>query len=59
MSNSATSVLGLVEKYRIKVYCFNCGASYVTRLLKKTRPRKCKVCGSTKLNLIDRWRIDW
>jgi len=58
MSKSDSSILGMIERYRIEVYCFNCGASYVTRLLKNTKPRKCKKCGSIKLNYLKRWRIE-
>lgn len=57
MSKNDSSIMGMVDKYRIKVYCFNCGAKYVTRLLEKNRTRKCKYCGSTKINFINSWKI--
>ena len=47
LSNSLGNVL---KKYRLKVYCVNCGANYVTRLLDGTTVRRCKICGSEKIN---------
>lgn len=49
--------MGMVDGYRIRVICFNCGAKYVTRLLEKNQARKCKFCGSTKINYLNNYRV--
>jgi DNA-directed RNA polymerase subunit RPC12/RpoP len=58
MLKNSSSIQSLIERYRIEVYCFNCGARYITRLLDGKSPRKCKYCNSIKLDYVNRWRID-
>ena len=57
MKESGASIKGLLNRYRVEVYCFNCGANYVTRLLEGMSPIECKVCRSTNLRYIKKWKF--
>ena len=57
MKESGASIKGLLNRYRVEVYCFNCGANYVTRLLQGQSPIECKVCRSRKIRYVKKWKL--
>ena len=54
--NNSASIKGLLNRYRVEIYCLNCGASYVSRLISSGGPIECKECRSTKIQIGKKWR---
>ena len=56
-SDNFSDLKKLFRGYRIKIHCFNCNEIYITNLIHKLKmPRRCKYCGSIKIEPVDYWK---
>lgn len=55
--SKSVSLNDITSGYRVKIHCFNCGNDYVTKKIPNLKlPRRCKYCGSIKIEPIHVWR---